>query len=393
MNLKARVGARIGELRQAKGLTQQELAARATIDAATLSKIESGKRNITLSTLNDLLSALEVSPRHFFASEAFSPQPTDPAGSGSIIDSEQLQFRETATGLSVQFPCGTHDATVLFPGMKRAAVAEAILALRDGLHRAELPVPGRQENQQVLMSQAIADSFLKIAYAYPATNPSDIWRYIIYRAFVDPLNHPAANARKDFQQSWKRTSGWALEQILDRHYGAFLAAESVSITSFRSNAERAPLLKLMGLAGKVPADKADQFILGRIKEDPVPLGVLHVKASLAERRTDDIPASRAIKEAGYLSIFVTMDTKDTPSPQPRNRGEYGVPGPNASQKRLDVELDGNFTAVFSFNANTVESPVVTPSGCRIVTVNLANPKDEFSAFILAKWRQVRQGRR
>ncbi|MBL8799728.1 MAG: helix-turn-helix domain-containing protein [Planctomycetia bacterium] len=393
MNLKARVGARIGELRQAKGLTQQELAARAAIDAATLSKIESGRRNITLSTLNDLLTALDVSPRHFFASDAFSVQPAGPADSGTIIDSEHLRFREVAGALSVHFPCGQYDAVVTFPSMKRAVVAEAILAMRDGLHRAELPAAGDTSSQQTLMSQAIADSFLKIGYAYPRTNPSDIWRYIIYRAFIDPLNHPTSNARKDFQQSWKRTSGWALEQILDRHYGEHLAAQSVSITSFRSNAERAPLLKLMGLAGKVPADKVDQFILGRIKDDPIPLGVLHVKTSLAERRTDDVPASRAIQDAGYLSIFVTMDAKDTPSPQPRNRGEYGQPGTNASQKRLDVELDGSFSAVFSFNANTVSSPERTPSGARIMTVNLANPADAFSAFILDRWRRVRQERR
>ncbi len=390
MNLHTRIGARIHELRQVRGLTQQELAARAGLDPATFSKIESGRRNVTVDTLHLLLAALEVSPQHFFAADSFREVPTRGPHRTPAVDSEALTLEETATGLRLHFPCGKFDAQVDFRGMKRDVVANAVLTLRNGLHQAELVSGGTGLEETALMSGAIAEAFLSVVYAYPGVNPSDIWRYIIYRAFIDPLNHPASSHRKDFGQGWKRTSGWALEQVLARHYGKFLAKHGVSITSLRSNLERVPFIELMGLTERVVPDKVDQFLLGQAKGKTVPIGVLHVKASLAERRTDDIPASRTIKDAGYLSIFVTMDAKDTPSERPINRGEYGRPGPQASDKRKDVEVDGNFSAVFSFNTNTTESPVQTPSGCRIVTVDFSDPNDKFTRYILNKWQQIRR---
>jgi hypothetical protein len=89
-------------------------------------------------------------------------------------------------------------------------------------------------------------------------------------------------------------------------------------------------------------------------------------------------------------LFVTLDTKDTPGPRPVNKGEYGpaliyenqAGRSKGSEKRKDIEEKGLFSAVFSFNARTIESPPRTKSGCRIIRVDFSNPDDELSRFIL-----------
>ncbi len=55
------VRSRLRELRQERGLTLEELAARASIDTSTLSRLESGKRRLALDHLPGLADALEVS--------------------------------------------------------------------------------------------------------------------------------------------------------------------------------------------------------------------------------------------------------------------------------------------------------------------------------------------
>jgi DNA-binding XRE family transcriptional regulator len=55
------VGANIAKRRKQVGLTQVELAKAASINQAVLSRAESGKSNLTLSTLNALATCLDVS--------------------------------------------------------------------------------------------------------------------------------------------------------------------------------------------------------------------------------------------------------------------------------------------------------------------------------------------
>jgi transcriptional regulator with XRE-family HTH domain len=54
------VGANIGRLRRAKGLTQEELAFRAQIDLTYMGGIERGKRNPSLLVLMSIAKALSV---------------------------------------------------------------------------------------------------------------------------------------------------------------------------------------------------------------------------------------------------------------------------------------------------------------------------------------------
>lgn len=59
-NLSAKIGTRIRILREAKNITQQDLADLCNFDKADMSKIESGKANPTIKTLLKITQALEV---------------------------------------------------------------------------------------------------------------------------------------------------------------------------------------------------------------------------------------------------------------------------------------------------------------------------------------------
>ena len=58
--LSAKIGTRIRILRDAKNMTQQDLADLCNFDKADMSKIESGKANPTIKTLLKISLALEV---------------------------------------------------------------------------------------------------------------------------------------------------------------------------------------------------------------------------------------------------------------------------------------------------------------------------------------------
>lgn len=60
------VGNRIKHLRQKLGLSQEKLALKANIDRTYLAGIESGKRNATLTSVEKIIEALEISVKDFF---------------------------------------------------------------------------------------------------------------------------------------------------------------------------------------------------------------------------------------------------------------------------------------------------------------------------------------
>ncbi|MBQ3113255.1 MAG: helix-turn-helix transcriptional regulator [Phascolarctobacterium sp.] len=60
------VGKRVKELRNGIGLSQEKLALRAGVDRTYLAGIESGKRNVTITSLEKITNALEISLKDFF---------------------------------------------------------------------------------------------------------------------------------------------------------------------------------------------------------------------------------------------------------------------------------------------------------------------------------------
>jgi transcriptional regulator with XRE-family HTH domain len=77
----ARVRKRLRELRMQHGLTLEDVAARASIDISTLSRLESGKRRLALDHLPRLAEALSVSTDELMR----SPEVPDPRVRGSSI--------------------------------------------------------------------------------------------------------------------------------------------------------------------------------------------------------------------------------------------------------------------------------------------------------------------
>lgn len=60
------MGNRIRTLRNQMGLSQEKLALRAGIDRTYLAGIESGKRNATITSIEKIVNALEISLSDFF---------------------------------------------------------------------------------------------------------------------------------------------------------------------------------------------------------------------------------------------------------------------------------------------------------------------------------------
>jgi len=73
MDVKARIGLRIKELRTAKNLTQEAVAFKAEIDRTFMNHVENGKRNISVETLEKVVChGLQTSLKDFFNDDAFN---------------------------------------------------------------------------------------------------------------------------------------------------------------------------------------------------------------------------------------------------------------------------------------------------------------------------------
>jgi len=285
----------------------------------------------------------------------------------------------TSTGIELHFAYGDYDASYALDGASIEEFEVVLSTLRDALASSS----GKAD--------AVTSAYLTAVRLWPSANPSDIWWFLLYRAYLDPFNHPASDARRNFHQSWVRTAGWALERVLVRHYADALRAHGVRIF-IASAQEKLALLPRVDLARRLEADKVDVMLTGTINGLETFLGAVHVKASFAERRTDDVPLSEALIGAGYMSIFWTMDCKSAPSVSPVNRGELGAvligDTDKRSAKRRDFEVEGSFSACFSYNQRTERTPDDQTAAARVYRCTFANPNDEFVRFVVDGWREL-----
>lgn len=294
--------------------------------------------------------------------------------------------------LDIHFSYAKHDATYRLLNASPEQFTQVILTLRNGL--AQLSNLNVSEDQEkAIKTESVASTFLKAVELWPTANPSDLWWFVVYRAYCDPYNHPAEHSRLDFTQSWKRTGGWALERILQRHYGPILAKHGINL-SIADGVRKTRLLAGLKVGHRLEADKVDVLLSVGDGTNEKLIGVVHVKASFAERRTDDVPMSHALVRAGYISPLWTMDCKSMPSARPQNKGELGATFDGTgkdgrSAKRIDIEDDGFFSACFSYNKNTLATPATHKSLGKVVVVDFSNPDDAFSKFIVAERERVK----
>ncbi|WP_370030034.1 hypothetical protein [Qipengyuania mesophila] len=356
------IGQSLREARQLANISVSDLEIEFDLAPGWVNEFEVGHA-IPKELLLPMLNYLNVNFDSFFSN-------IDGAFDKSI--SRIFYAEENGADLILRFPYGSHDATYRLPNASMDEFNELM-----GLFRAQLILAKRE---------AVVQTFLKAVNLWPHANPSDVWWFLVSRAYLDILNHPAGNARLNLEQSWKRTGGWALEEIVVRFYSGFLAQHDVKI-QISDDSERRKIVEQINITDRLEADKIDVTLHGRHGDEWIFFGVVHVKASFAERRTDDIHMSSLLKSAGYTSPLWTMDCKSSPSDNPINRGELGDPNSEGrSAKRRDIEDEGYFTRCFSYNRNTIPSPDNLPADRRIYTEDFVSPDDNFSRFIVQRWR-------
>lgn len=72
MDIKQKIGLRIKQLRIEKEMSQEAVANTADMDRSFMTHIENGRRNISVGTLQRILTAMNVSFQEFFNSKEFS---------------------------------------------------------------------------------------------------------------------------------------------------------------------------------------------------------------------------------------------------------------------------------------------------------------------------------
>jgi len=72
MDIKQKIGNRIKELRAERRMSQEEVANTAEMGRSFMTHIESGRRNISIETLQRILTALNLSYKEFFDSKEFT---------------------------------------------------------------------------------------------------------------------------------------------------------------------------------------------------------------------------------------------------------------------------------------------------------------------------------
>ncbi len=71
MDINIKIGDRIRELRKAKDLSQEALANIAEVDRTYMTKVETGKRNVTVKILDKIIIALGTDFMTFFNDKNF----------------------------------------------------------------------------------------------------------------------------------------------------------------------------------------------------------------------------------------------------------------------------------------------------------------------------------
>jgi hypothetical protein len=234
---------------------------------------------------------------------------------------------------------------------------------------------------------AISSAFLQALIQCPTANASDLWHHVVYRLYCAIL---PKYRYQDPKQSWVRAGGDALELTLQEWYSPILEPKFIRLKMLVGAKDKLEALAEMGIEASVGAAKLDMTLhfFWHPEDRWIIFGGVHVKASLAERVSDDIPASRAMMKAGYYSPLWTLDVKSFPPPHGDliNRGEFGTLA-NPSEKRKYIEQHGDFDACFTANSRSVPSLDRTPSGKRIYSLRLSEQPDQFVQRVFERVRQ------
>ncbi|MER7760147.1 XRE family transcriptional regulator [Streptomyces sp. NPDC097619] len=144
MDLPARVGARVRELREADGISLSELARRSGIGKGTLSELEGGRRNPTLETLYALTTALGVplstALTGLTAPATLSGDAVDAVlveryeAPDAVSDTYRIRIRAGARQESTAHTAGTTEHLVVLSGTARVGTVREPALIGPGTH-------------------------------------------------------------------------------------------------------------------------------------------------------------------------------------------------------------------------------------------------------------------
>jgi transcriptional regulator with XRE-family HTH domain len=372
----AKLVERLRDIRNAKGLTQEQVASLLGVTQSFVAKVEGLERRLDVLELIDWLSALKTTLEEFFSEPV-----REAVGNGNaILTPIKGDIESHPNGVLQKYAYRGKVLTLLLEGITRdqyLTVEREVSGIFSALN-AERPSLKNRE--------AIVNAFEFAISAMPDLNPSDVYQQIIYRFYLREYK----KSKPD--QSWVRAGGEAMELFVERHYTPILLPKGVHIKALISGAEKAKALQEMGLKGKVGDSKLDVVLYGEDQGRLKLFGGIHCKASLAERVSDDVPCSVAMMRGGYYSVLYTFDSKSFPPPQGDlvNRGELGS-HTQPSDKRKYIEEHGSFDACFSYNLRSNPSVLPTRSGKQIYVCSLRPQDDLFPSHVLAAWFRFRSG--
>ena len=211
---------------------------------------------------------------------------------------------------------------------------------------------------------AVAQAMLTAIQLCPQANPADLWVHVVY--------HEYRLRAERSDQSWKRVSGQAFEHVLLSIYAPRLAQYGIMLRSAVPADATALRLHERGIG----SSKTDLILEGMVGDKQRRFGVIHCKASIAERLSDDAPASQSLIEQGYWSAVATMDAKMYPPPH----GDAVVRGELKHTKRGDkrryFEVAGQFSGCYSFNTRTPASQDEPPPKSRIYSLTFTEEQPD-----------------
>ena len=376
---KALIG-KLVSLRKEADLTQQQVADRLDgFRQSDVAKVEGLQRRLDLIELVDWLGALGVGDLAVPNLGVLSISAGGTPDSGDIIlGSEFVQLPGTAQevngGVAVTLANHEVEHSVTFEGATlddyarvEVEVARLIRSLNDG-------------TSKLKNRDAVADALDVAIRSLPRTNPSDLYRHLVYRHYIREFKRARAS------QSWVRAGGEGLELFIERWYRDRLQKHGIEIKALLGRKAKKAALEEIGISDRIGDSKLDLVLYGLVDDRRVLFGGIHSKASLAERVADDVPCSRAMMAEGYVSVLWTFDAKDYPPRDLTNRGELGSPESPTTKREL-IERDEAFDAAFVYNTralpslNGVDHPVVVSS--------LRPDDDPLPRYILRRWNEFR----
>lgn len=365
-------------LRKSNRINQDTLAEKLSKNQSYIAKVEGLERRLDIIELNDWLKALEIEPVDFLTSiNLFSTQNIRNDSLPPLPEPGKVNVKNSKTYIPLAWQGKKYDIELNNTSPDSYLQVEKIISsLFSSLNN-----PDNRKKNRVAIFEALKYAFDNL----PNTNPSDVYHHIVYRIYLREFY----KSKPD--QSWVRAGGEALELFIEDHYREVLIKKGITIKALISKANKEEALSMLGLSDEVGGSKLDIALYGHHDGYDYIFGGIHVKASLAERVSDDVPCSEAMMKKGFSSYLFTLDAKSFPPPQGDliNRGELGSEA-SPSDKRKYIEEHGSFDACFSYNIRTNPSGSTTKSGKKIYASTFDPKQDPLPKIIITSWKKFKK---